>query len=255
MNSNTIIYCISLVNSNKRREHILKVVDDFNIAFEFVNAVDGTCLSEKEKKSYASRDRRNFYPDLTNKEIACSLSHQKALRSFLKTKYQYLILIEDDAEFNVEIEPVLKVLQAIPNWDIVKLENRNGEKPKFIIKQTDISTIYVPYKATHGATGILYSRAGAKKVLLMNREIEFAFDTKFIMSDRYHLRYLATYPPLVKEVGAPSTIGNRGQIKPELPIEKIQRKLFRINTSIRKRIWRIRIFLYFKTTSHFSRSG
>ena len=59
MNSNTIIYCISLVNSNKRREHILKVVDDFNIAFEFVNAVDGTRLSEKEK-SYASSIWRNF---------------------------------------------------------------------------------------------------------------------------------------------------------------------------------------------------
>jgi glycosyl transferase family 25 len=80
------VFCISLNRRKDRRENIEKRLKDLSIEFEFFDAIDGSLLTE----SY----------QLPKGAIGCNLSHMNLYRS-LADYDKPILIIEDDAEFNI----------------------------------------------------------------------------------------------------------------------------------------------------------
>lgn len=110
--------------------------------------------------------------DLSHGEIACALSHQSALREFLKTQDSCCMIVEDDVLFSPAIGAFLDGLQ---NWMA-----RRGEKPTCVVLSEAAAVRY--WTARHwigaikrtrpieiyGAIAYVVNRAGGKAILDSN---------------------------------------------------------------------------------------
>ena len=110
--------------------------------------------------------------DLSHGEIACALSHQSALREFLKTQDSCCMIVEDDVLFSPAIGAFLDGLQ---NWMA-----RRGEKPTCVVLSEAAAVRY--WAARHwigaikrtrpieiyGAIAYVVNRAGGKAILDSN---------------------------------------------------------------------------------------
>lgn len=80
-----------------------------------VDAIDGNTFEADISEIY-NRDKARFFMhrELSNGEVAISLSHEKALEAFLKTDYRFCVILEDDAVLNAPKNcPMEKILEAI----------------------------------------------------------------------------------------------------------------------------------------------
>jgi GR25 family glycosyltransferase involved in LPS biosynthesis len=111
--SNLPVFYINLKRSLERRNYIEKVFK--NNALNRIEAIDGLQFSTGEVDSYNRykwnpvilkkliqkkilNNPHNRYYNLMPTELGCNLSHLKAIKTFLLTKEEYAIIIEDDVE-------------------------------------------------------------------------------------------------------------------------------------------------------------
>ncbi len=245
-NNTLITYIINLPSSTKRREAIKQQVSKEKLLeVVFVNAVKGSDLSyERSVELGYDREKRKLHRnDLELNEIACFLSHRKTLDIFLEGEEEYCIILEDDAELRDGFaDVILQLLEFSSGWDLINLDTRTNTIHGFSIKTLYGSrTLYVPLKVGLGATALLYSRSGAKKLRKSMNNFQFAFDTHIGFSHWKHRMVVAQiFPSIVSEskhIGA-STIGCRNvdrQLRGLLPL--LRRKYQRILHSIMKRIY------------------
>ena len=96
------IYCISLSDSQARRQEILEMKNKFGLSLEFVDAIDGRSCSKEEIQASTEREIRwNSLNGYINEikysgEAACSLSHIKAWEAIIDEGVEQAIIIEDD---------------------------------------------------------------------------------------------------------------------------------------------------------------
>jgi GR25 family glycosyltransferase involved in LPS biosynthesis len=71
----------------------------YSLPLEFVEAVEGGAVNYdlSGKFGYDRKTRNRAFHDLEKNEIACLLSHKKALERFLSGADDYCIVLEDDA--------------------------------------------------------------------------------------------------------------------------------------------------------------
>jgi glycosyl transferase family 25 len=110
--------------------------------------------------------------DLSRGEIACALSHQSALREFLKTEDSCCMIVEDDVLFS----PVIgDFLDGLHNWMA-----RRGEKPTCAVLSEAAAVRYWAARRwigeirrtrpidIYGAIAYVVNRAGAESILRVN---------------------------------------------------------------------------------------
>ena len=109
-------YVVNLLRSEDRRvymENLLSAIDDIEI--EYINAVDGKSLSDKER--YTLFDVEKFSRDNLRLprpgEIGCTLSHQKCYRRLIESDESYAIVFEDDIVMN---EDPVSFIAEIEKW-------------------------------------------------------------------------------------------------------------------------------------------
>lgn len=206
------LLCVNLERSADRRAAIRAQADALGLAVEFVPAVDGRAMApdDPELRRYdAARRRWTWRSDLTGAEVACVLSHRRALERFLNSDAEFSVVLEDDAllsdSFAARVEAVLA---ARAQWSIVRLETRLNEQESPVIADLGAAgALVLRRKWTLGAAAVLYSRAGAKAVLRGTETFYEAFDNvigrPFAVGDVI----LELEPPAAREdTGAPSTI-------------------------------------------------
>ena len=97
------VYIINLKQSTERRESILREINKQNIkSFELIEAVDGNKLNNEELNLCTYKNKKNYNPwgpKLTYSQIGCALSHIKIYKDFVKSNYEYALILEDDAIF------------------------------------------------------------------------------------------------------------------------------------------------------------
>lgn len=204
-------YCISLSEQSERHQHILSLSRQWGVHIEFVPAISGQALSEQDLQAsgYYWDASMTRWPLQAN-EIACLLSHRKALEAFLQSDAEYGVVFEDDAEFDQRLLNVIPQLVKIPIWDAVKLEHRPGQVAGFAVAHWQDIQMITPSRAGLGATGLLYRRLGALKVLQMSQRFAVAFDTQFNYAWRHQLNLLQLFPGVVWESQRTETsIGSR----------------------------------------------
>ena len=97
------VYIINLKQSTERKESILREISKQNIkSFELIEAVDGNKLNNEELNLCTFKNKKNYNPwgpKLTYSQIGCALSHIKIYKDFINSKYEYALILEDDAIF------------------------------------------------------------------------------------------------------------------------------------------------------------
>ena len=86
------IYWINLERSQDRRDHMKRELEGYNNIR--VEAIDCNNLTKNEIIQWNSQ--RKIKRKLTKNEIACALSHLKAIRQAYEDGCQYAIIVEDD---------------------------------------------------------------------------------------------------------------------------------------------------------------
>lgn len=163
----SVLYlAINLPSAEERRHAIQRQAEQLGICIQMVPAVSGAELPADSGYDRTAR-RRAYSYDLLPNEIACALSHRKALRTFLDSSAEYAVIMEDDAllapHFNEGMRELLLHLQG---WQVAKLFTSDGGKLYPLLPQPTGACIepVFPKKLPWVAVGYLYSRAAAQLV-------------------------------------------------------------------------------------------
>lgn len=205
-------YIINLKDSSSR---LLKISDDLNIhgiQFNRINAVDGRKLSPNEFPTYNKQRSINRHGRaLTGGEIACYLSHIKALTEFIESESQQALILEDDAsfvsDFGTQIVELSTALEKYKNWDVVNLVERRSDwkRPAFEVSKNIISKAYY-FPMLSSAN--LWSKEGALTFVQskFGQFVSGPFDTELRSFCALRGRGLSLEHPISSPSGAESEI-------------------------------------------------
>ena len=103
MINNLQVYVINLKQDTERLKNILYELNRQNIKnFEIIEAVDAEAINKKDLNLSISKNKKFINPintNMNNQEICCSLSHLKVYKKFISSKFDYALILEDDAVF------------------------------------------------------------------------------------------------------------------------------------------------------------
>lgn len=164
----SIIYlCINLPWVKERRQSILAQGERLGLHIQFVEAIAGKDLPP-EVPEYDRKGRAKVYPkELTANEVACVLSHAKAMRAFLDSGAEYAVIMEDDALLADNFkEGIQEVVEQLQGWEVAKLFTDDNSVLYPIGDEGGVYTRAVfPKKLLWVAVGFLYTRRGAERML------------------------------------------------------------------------------------------
>jgi GR25 family glycosyltransferase involved in LPS biosynthesis len=120
------IYVITIKRNLERQTRMTNLLGEYNLQFSFIEGEDGGQLDKEKSKQVfdAYKSRAHLGYDVTKNEIACSLSHIKALKTFLENdKQDCALFLEDDISIsNFEsLESAFKLMPKPNEWDLLYL--------------------------------------------------------------------------------------------------------------------------------------
>lgn len=225
-----------------RRERLEKCLNLYGLSFTRIDAVDAKNLSDEYvAKFYDPKNNPyEYFSKLNKSEIACFLSHRKALEYFIENdKDDFAIFLEDDVEFVEDPSPLFYALQNKINWKseplIIKLYSIRSNTSTHIVSLTGDCSLNLPDLCPLNTSAQIFNKAGAIRFLEKTRSIFMPVDVTLQFSWEMPLLVLQVQPNLVRstsdEVGG-STISAKST---RLSIEKLQREIKR--PLFRFRIW------------------
>lgn len=196
-------FFINLDRATKRLEFVKPNIDLLGFPVERISAVDGNLLSEEElHKACDYKKFKSYFKMLPEHgTIGCSLSHEKALKKFLVSEYEFALIFEDDVIFNSHElrECVNKAVEKKNLWDILNFETFHDGLPFKIAdlyEDKHMALYFTP--VTH--TGCyLINRCTAKKLLEKFYPIIMPFDHYFTASWEFDIKFVGVEPRIVKQ--------------------------------------------------------
>ena len=192
------IYVISLKRTSERRKLMEAQLSSFGLEAEFVDAVDGTELSEETIKLNTTNQGMEFNntPKMTRTEIGCAWSHRNVYERLIENGEQYAVVLEDDAIISAEMVRFLGVIPKIPfDWELISLYWGFRPLPyifqeKFPLNLYQRNKLELPppfhrYRRgefllpPYGAVAYVISRAGAIRLTRCNTPIADLSDRMF----------------------------------------------------------------------------
>lgn len=244
------VFVINMDRAVERRAAVKRRLGSCGVEPEFIPAVDGRQLSDSEARQQGYR-ASGFRQPLQASEIGCALSHFRALRLFLETGEESCVILEDDAEVSSNfVEQVRRLERSIGGWDLIKLENRPGTVKGPVVAHIERMDVFVSLRPGFGATGFVYSRPGARKVLdSWGAAFSRPYDTLLSQAWRKRLCILQVFPALVWEDGGESMMDGRVPRSSGPPgLASLMRGMDRLTDSLGKRVhawlvgrWKIRV--------------
>lgn len=198
---NTKYYVINLDISEDRLRDISSQFTQQNIEFERVVAVDGRVLDlVVVADDIACRNEmgRSIQPG----EVGCFLSHRRALESFTLSNAEFAVILEDDAvltnQFSKCVEDLCDFLEMNRHLDVFAI-NLGAFDYKYttqLIKDGETELLRA-HRFPMLATGILWTRKGAKAILNDNGKVKYPYDNYLrLRLTRDHVG-LSVRPPLI----------------------------------------------------------
>ena len=187
------ILWINLERSENRRNNMEKILQNINIPNFRINAIDGKNNNVRDIISI------QYERELSNYEIACTLSHLKAVNYLKNLEGEYFMICEDDISldtillFNNDLNDIIK---KSPKFDIL-LINKIW-RFKFDQLYPEWNDYWKNNMQIAGAGCYIISRCGINKIINNAEYIDddnFIFNTnkKFDVSDIYLYANLETF--------------------------------------------------------------
>jgi len=188
---------INLDRSPERKKYMINLLKDINIPNYRINAIDA--------KAY--EDIKSVYGDiplakeLTNSEIACTLSHIKAINYFRDIPGDYFIICEDDICFNNLIffnKNLETIIKECPKFDILLLNKTYNKPIKEIYAKWSDYYVNEPIDAIYSTVCYVISRSGINKLIkdalyINDNNFKLNKDHKLHAADIYIYENLDTY--------------------------------------------------------------
>ncbi len=97
------VYIVNLKKDLKRKENILNQIQIQKLNnFEIIEAIDGNELNQIELDEQVFKNKKLKNPwntKMSPSQIGCALSHIKIYKKFINSKYDFALILEDDAVF------------------------------------------------------------------------------------------------------------------------------------------------------------
>ena len=196
------IFVLSPEKFIERRNHISRLFDKASIKFEFLSIDDEAVLTPDSIKEIHDKKRTldSFGRDLTRGELASTLNHLLAYRKFLDSNNEVVVILEDDANFNVNNFRLIIDL-------LIKMVN--NKKPQVYLltpttsylnhnaKQINKDFKIVNVVAAWGA-GYIINRAAATKILDVNARSWIICDDWVKYKKYANINLMAVVPPIIQ---------------------------------------------------------
>jgi glycosyl transferase family 25 len=219
-----LIYVINLDRDTERMASIHANLVRIGLSYERLPAVMGKDVPDWEKlvdlSAYAWRNRLDM-PRAG--EVGCTLSHLKAMETFLKTDAPWCVILEDDVEVLPACAEVLRSLAEKDDWDLVKLFNFHSGMP--VKKRALASGHYLVVHLTRTTSSAAYvvNRRAAETLLKTMRPITEQVDHALDRPWETGLRTRGIRPmpvALAPVAHSTSTIGYQDKGKTRRPLGK-----------------------------------
>jgi len=163
------IIVINLARAVERRTTMQQRFAELGLTFEFLEATDGLALTAKEKAmADHDRRRRHIRRPLIDNEIACFISHRRAMAALVASGEPMAAVLEDDVTLSPELPSVLDAIAAQKGrFDVVDLFRAEKPSEFFVFCRPLLPGLAlgrIGY-AHMGAVGYVISREGATRFL------------------------------------------------------------------------------------------
>ncbi|MBA4249705.1 MAG: hypothetical protein C0432_02920 [Candidatus Puniceispirillum sp.] len=254
------VFIINLDQSKERFEKIHPLVLRLGFLTKRISAVDGSQLQENDIKEKVDKNQYlKFMGDMPKKgTIGCSLSHIKTWEKFLMSNAEYAIVFEDDVSFDPEKLKLIiqELIQNKKLWDIVTFEIHRSGNPLTIKKLQNKQEIAVYLTEMTDAGAYILNRNAAKKLLEKALPINIPIDLYYSRGWEFGLKFLGIENPrMVHQTFGDSEIRKTKSIQHQKnPASKnisvrIHKALFRIQTTIIRFFYNLKIYLQFKVNN------
>lgn len=195
------IFWINLERADRRRNKMNEYFLKYNLEAERIEAIDGNNIDlEEYKKNYNINDKISKY------EVACALSHLKAIQTSYEKGLDYALILEDDVTFDYfdyKQNSLLFLLNELKkvNGECIQLCNIVSEK--HFLNYANSKKILIKCDLA-GAQAYLITKEGMKKVLdyfTNTKNIELSEHMIFKKTNNYITKPYFSYPFLRDENG------------------------------------------------------
>ena len=163
------IIVINLERAIERRTAMRERLAGLGLPFELLPATDGRALTAAELAMVDdTRRKRHARRPLTRNEIACFVSHRRAMAALVAGGEPMAAILEDDVTLSPELPRALRAIEAEGGrFDVIDLFH-SGKRSEFFVPcrplLPDLALGRIGY-AHMGANAYVVSRAGAERFL------------------------------------------------------------------------------------------
>ncbi len=188
---NILTLVINLDRSPHRLARIARQLEDISWPWERLSAADGQQIDMTDQSlvDVAAFKRKHGKMPLPG-EVGCYLSHVWAMRRFLESDRDYLLILEDDLRIGSDLPGVLQALiHERDQWDVVMLSGIRSCYPLNTRKLMEPYNLAVPMSRYAGSSCYLINRDAAQAYLLDLLPMSLPYDHEY---DRAWARGLKT---------------------------------------------------------------
>ena len=116
------IFVVNLKKDTEKREHMQVLCKKYSLKCQFIDAVYGKDLSEKEISEVYDKERalKKLGRELALGEIGCSLSHMSIYKKMIKENIKKALILEDDVTFDKSLLDALNSINDFPkDWELI----------------------------------------------------------------------------------------------------------------------------------------
>jgi glycosyl transferase family 25 len=206
---------INLNDSGERLRLIQDQAAQLRLPLIRVPAVCKKTLSPRQCHEAARRNR--FKRPLTAGELACGLSHRKAMRQFLDGPQRYCVLLEDDALLSPQTAQVVQAAisarksQRKP-WDLLKLDG--ARRSRFVHRPltSEFELVEYFFEPPPSALAVVMTREFAELFLRKSPEVTRPIDEDYKHHWQYGFQLQSVHPALTRPANLCSEIGARSKL-------------------------------------------
>ena len=228
-------YLINLDRATERLKLMELEFNKCNLSYERIAAVDAKKLTD-DLYTIDNKYDRDFVPG----EIGCYLSHVNTLKQFLKSPYQFALILEDDAILDSNFKPIIEnailqhnTLTTYQKWDILKLAN--GKRRHIEINNVDDKYIIGACGTSIPITTIaaIWTRKAAEKFLaktIINNKpvVRRPIDCELQHPWEYNLKIYNLLPSIVTSAEVETQIQINDNLRKSKLIPQIKYELNRL---------------------------
>ncbi len=197
------IYYINLAERPDRRRFMEDQFRALGLVAERIEAISTDQIGAEDRARFCNRDNPRYISEV---ELACSMSHEKAWRRMLATGRAKALVLEDDAILSRVLPTALAALETRSDYGLIRLETTNRTSRVMPIRHTLIEGVALrEFRSTeYGAAAYVLDAATASLLVssphLRDYQVDIALFCAFRQPGK-SLRRAQTDPALCAQLG------------------------------------------------------